>query len=508
MAMEGEPVVAVLALRGQGGQALFEATTPLTSGVIDGFEATPAVAREAADLLVDAGFEVVQFDRIAMSFRGPRARFEAIFGARLRKDRRILPDGRRVEVLGVAEAEAGRLLALPAAFGQVAAGVALARPPALAMPLPPPELDQPDPSAHAACLPEELARLVGAVRLHRLGVTGRQVTVAMLDTGCYGHPYFARQGHRRLPTLLGPGQAAPARDDHGHGTGQAAQLLAAAPDCRLRPIKGLIDPTGDLHLALGSLPRPQVICAAWGYALGGASWAELQARDLGLFCYLKTLEAAIAQAVAQGCVICAAAGGAGQTFPAAHPEVIAVGGTAPRAARPAAAGRLYPDRPLPDLHGLLAPSLQQPGIAGAPAPVLPVQPGSVLDQRRGTRGRGDGGWAIFGDGTAACSLIAGVTALLLERDPSITPHKVKALLLASTRELKADRRAAAAAAGSVAQGAGLIDARWAWLMTMGDAVAEFIAAPHEQRSALMSAGLMPGLPREFLADVIARLRCH
>src|SRR3712207_7244711 len=47
-------------------------------------------------------------------------------------------------------------------------------------------------------VPDEVALILRAVRTHRIGSTGRDVVVAMIDTGHYRHPFFKRSEERRV----------------------------------------------------------------------------------------------------------------------------------------------------------------------------------------------------------------------------------------------------------------------------------------------------------------------
>ena len=256
------------------------------------------------------------------------------------------------------------------------------------------------------------------------------VVAALIGTGHYRHPFFAERRYRALPTLLGPGQRSSLEDEHGHGTGEAACLFAAAPNLRLRPIKGLLDPVGDILTALSSLPKPDLLINSWGYDIDHGSWDRLRADDLNLHNYLRLLELVIAHATMQGVTTVAAAPRTWRSFPASHPDVLSVGPAArARKIAPedhAEHSRLYPGRTVPAF-------LSRVGDASKEAArldfALPTQPNSLL-AKAGSAGHADRhqAWARSDADQAAFPLAAGIIGLLLERYRGLSPHAVRTLL--------------------------------------------------------------------------------
>ena len=61
------------------------------------------------------------------------------------------------------------------------------------------------------------------------GLTGRGVTVAMVDTGWPTHPFFTQRGYRVDPSPRAR-HGERGVDQNGHGTGESANMFATAPD--------------------------------------------------------------------------------------------------------------------------------------------------------------------------------------------------------------------------------------------------------------------------------------
>ncbi len=344
----------------------------------------------------------------------------------------------------------------------------------------------------------------------------------MVDTGFYRHPFYGWHGYDVENTVLGPGATGPSVDLIGHGTGEAANIFAAAPDIELTPVKDMFnlgpsDIKGAFDAAVAQ--SPHIITNSWGYMIEPITWAQLKAANLALYNYLKTLEASVANAVASGIVVCFAAGNRGDKgFPASHPDVIAVGGVHVNypfedpltnyleASTYASSfdSKLYSGRHVPDLCGLVG---EETATGRAPLIMLPVQPGAGLDTP--DTGSANDGWGLFSGTSAACPQVAGVAALLLEKDPTLTPAQVKQKLIRSAMDVKTGTSATGDSAGpgtDAATGAGLVDAKFGWLITTADVAAQFVEASPEVQAEMLATGQIPRAPRAFVADLLTALR--
>lgn len=333
---------------------------------------------------------------------------------------------------------------------------------------------------HHLRVPGDVAMLLNAAAAHRQGITGKGVRVAMIDSGfAQSHSYFSERGYR-TNTVLAPGANEVDRDGNSHGTAESANLLAVAPDVEFTGIK--LDNETDARLGANMLEglqvamqhNPQVISVSLGFDLcpsdaGGRRTSNLHLTSLPNG--LRALEAEIRSIVASGVVVVFSSGNGHVGFPGMMPDVISAGGVyvdatgAMRASDYASAfaSRIYPGRAVPDFCGLV-------GLAanGARYIMLPVDPGSKIDRTTRDRTKKDDAWAVISGTSAAAPQIAGVCALLLQRNPGLTPDDVRLALRETARDV-VDGVASAASnqndgalqaepGNDAATGAGLVDA--------------------------------------------------
>lgn len=424
MARVGERAIAVITSQSADSIEAVDTRTPDVTLMLDD-------ARFIAQVLMAEGFELLNFHPVAISFAGPPSMFERVFGLHLESRTFAGGRGRQVEGFDVAPEDEHRQTALPPAFEGRAGRIAIARPPRLIDDASAPIRDVAAADLPVWSLSDELAISIWADGSGAPSSTGHDVVAAQIGTGHYRHRFFSDRGYRVLPTLLGPGQRHPQRDDHGHGTGEAACLFGAAPDLRLRPIKGLLDPVGDLLMTVDSTPTPDLIINSWGYDVDHGSWDELEHADGNLHHYLRVLDAAIAFATARGIVVCCAAANAWKSFPASHPDVIAIaavskGRAAKQTSRSVGVSSLYPGRQIPDLWSDAAKSVRTGlDLIGC---THPAQPGSALARPGFHGGYADEGFAWCDIEQAASPLAAGRLALLLEQHRGLSPAAFKAMV--------------------------------------------------------------------------------
>jgi subtilisin family serine protease len=139
--------------------------------------------------------------------------------------------------------------------------------------------------------------------------------------------------------------------------------------------------------------------------------------------------------------------------------------------------------------------------------MLPVQPGSILDFPN--TGATNDGWGIFSGTSASSPQVAGVVALMLEKDSTLTPANVKTILTSTTTDITTGSSAMGDAAGTGHDdptGAGLVNAKWAFIKTMGSVAVQFFEATPELQAKMLESGQMPQLSGEFVDDLLETLR--
>ena len=467
-----EQVVAIISPRSKGGVSMFETMTAITPDTARDFQSEKSDIDKTVSELERLGFNILSVGPISISFGGTQQLFDKVFGVELKKERKEIKPGHVVDFFTASKEDSARLLQLPQSLAGICEGVAIAQPPELFQSELPPITPVHPAAYHYLNVPDDVAVVLKASQAHRKGITGKDVVVAMIDTGHFAHPFFDAHGYNVLPTLLGPSASSPTIDMDGHGTGNSANIFAVAPDITLRPIKETTDPVGAFNVALSSSPKPEIIVCNWGYNIDYDTWDALLGSDPMLFMYLRTLEAMISYAVADGITVCSPCGnGTIHAFPGSHPDVISVGGVhvnypslTLRASDSASsfASALYPTRShCPDVCGLTGRDI----FGFAPSIMLPVQSGSSMDgipplTAPGLPGTTDG-WGLFSGTSAASSHVAGVVALMLEKDSSLTPAQIKTALTTTAQDVLVGLSGTAEGAGfgvDSATGAGLVDA--------------------------------------------------
>lgn len=294
--------------------------------------------------------------------------------------------------------------------------------------------------------------IAGASELHQLGVTGKGVTVAVLDSGLWEHSALANDTQGK-PRILGRYDAIADRageevfDDSGHGThmtsviAHSGQVLedgarpsgsfkGIAPDAGLVAVKAFDDEgQGDfldivrgvqwivenrerlnikvLNLSFAARPR-------WPY-------------------FLDPINQALMRAWAAGITVVAAAGNEGPDAmtigsPGNLPYLITVGAVTDSWTTDSRDDDYVPDfssrGPTPSGH--IKPDIVAPGghIAGL------VRPGSTLTRKHPDYMISTGELVMTGTSQAS-ALVAGIAALLLQLEPDLQPDDIKCKLISS-----------------------------------------------------------------------------
>jgi subtilisin family serine protease len=333
-------------------------------------------------------------------------------------------------------------------------------------------------------MPNDVPALLNAKPIHEQGGSGKGIRIAMVDTGFAhnSHPFFANNGFKSTVDLA-PHAIDDSTDVNGHGTGESANLFAVAPGATFIGIK--LDNDNDPQSSASFLEgfqtalqhQPHIISMSIGFDLRD----ELGQQQSELPNSLAALEAEVQAAIAAGIVVVFSAGNGHFSFPGMMPEVISAGGVfvdqngnlQASDYASAFASKIFPGRHVPDFCGLVG------LLPHANYIMLPVPPGSQADVESaqppdgGDDGtRADDGWAVFSGTSSAAPQLAGVCALLLEKNNSLTPSDIKAVLRRTARTVvkghanpdSSDNGIGLPASQSDtgAAGAGLVDAFAAW----------------------------------------------
>ena len=304
----------------------------------------------------------------------------------------------------------------------------------------------PDLGYHYLSAPAGVRRLLNVDAVHKAKITGKGVRVVMIDSGFdQAHPWF-KPYRPRSSTVLAPGASSRHTDRNGHGTGESANIFSVAPDVTFIGVKVDNDTAPDQGASIlegfqeALTHDPRVISISMGYDLrtdvGNKPLSKLPNS-------LVPLEAEIQAAIAAGIVVVFASGNGHYSFPGQMPSVISAGGVyvdavgAAQASNYASAfpSAIYAGRMVPDFCGLVG---MQPDATYIR---LPIPKGCEIDEDMSgvDKTPPSDGWGVFSGTSAAAPQIAGVCALLLQKNPGLKPSEVKAVLRSTARDVSVGR---------------------------------------------------------------------
>jgi hypothetical protein len=451
-----------------GGVSMFEAFGAITEETVLNFQSERTVIDQAANMLAEAGFEVLQVNEYTINIAGTQKTFEQAFATKLQTEERpVIKGGAREDTATFVECPDTSIPGLvdtsKTRFSDVLEGVAIEEPYYYMAP----SKFAPLKSYWHLRVPAGVSLALNADRAHRGAITGKGIKVAMVDSGQYKHPFFAGRGYRVAPVVLGPGASNPLHDEVGHGTGESANIFAAAPDVQLLPVKiNFVNSKGAFDKAVQL--KPDIITCSWGSSRMNPPLSAAQ----------QALAASISAAWKSGIVVIFSAGNGHWGFPGQHPDVISAGGVymepneSLRASDYASGfmSKIYPNRRVPDLCGLVGMRPRAIYI------MLPVEPGDQIDKQLsgGSHPNGDetapnDGWAAFSGTSAAAPQLAGVAALMLQACNKLKPKDIRDIMMKTARDVKkgnchpATGGHPAKPGPDLATGNGLVDAHKAML---------------------------------------------
>lgn len=305
-------------------------------------------------------------------------------------------------------------------------------------------------SYHTLRLPGDVAMLLNAVRLHRNGVTGKGVRVAMIDSGfAHGHSFFKE--HMYKSSVVSPNNAGKLdKDEVGHGTAMSACLFAVAPDVELIGVK--VDDVNEASYKASLIEGLDEARRHDPHIISISLMSEdlRKGGDVGSLTHRKKLPEGFMEraetfqrCVDDGITVIVSAGNGEVAFPGMLPDVISVGGVHVKRNGEMQASdyassyttRLveFPGRHVPDLSGLVG--MASPAGRAGQYIMMPTAVNSRLDGRNGDgTGRADA-WAAASGTSAAAPQIAGVAALMLQEQPGLSPAEIKSVLMKTARKV-------------------------------------------------------------------------
>lgn len=235
-------------LRSETGQSMFAPETYLEPDNLQQFAPPTGRAIQAATALQSLGFRVQQIGTFSISAEGSRELWERVFGTRVEaRSQMVSPSIGEVTYLSHV---AGAPFTIPSELSELVERAYPQSPPILfESPLPPRV------TYHHLTVPADVATVCRSTPVHKVGVTGKGVLVAMVDSGFYKHPFYQWHGYNYQATLA-PDATNVEKDESGHGTAEAANIFANAPDIDFIGIKMGRNPTlafktaSDLHPAV------------------------------------------------------------------------------------------------------------------------------------------------------------------------------------------------------------------------------------------------------------------
>jgi len=429
-----------VSLKSKTGRSFTEKGVKVTRNNLEYFVPEKQKIREAKQELTKAGFKVIAESRLGLSIVGEKRLIEKYFNLKIGVKTHNLRHGKRTVKIRMPAGD----IRVPKKLSGIIDRVKFEQ-----YPIPLESSTPPDVDSYHLNVPDDIADILGASGLHDCGYDGSGIKLCMLDDGFYEHAYYTERGYDITMIPIGLDEM---DGNKGHGTAIASNALAIAPDVEFIVMNSMIL---IFSVAIAAFRRakeenPDVITCSWGMAS-----------------YDEDLAWEIADAVNNGIVVVFACGNGGEVlFPGCMDEVISVGGAYPEedggfhASTYASSGECAdnPGRQSPDVCGLVGDSPHGMLIMMPTVPDGPYD-GAFSDDGDGTAD--DDGWMVASGTSSAAPQVAGIAALMLQCDPTLTPEEVKTILENTATDITAGNSASGEAAGigvDLATGHGLVNA--------------------------------------------------
>ena len=293
------------------------------------------------------------------------------------------------------------------------------------------------------------------------GITGRGVTVGLLDTGVYNHPDLAGRVICGADLTAEAGTPAECQDTFGHGTFMAGLIAGdgassngkykgAAPEARIVSVKASgFDGSTDVSTILAGIQWFVAFKDQYNIRVLNLSLGSDSAQDYRL----SPLNYAVERAWDAGIAVVVSAGNSGPDAstvmkPGDDPFVITVGSSNDEGSMSIGDDMVpvFSSRGPTRANGLSKPDVVSPGVHT----ISLRSPGSNIDTNFGETAVVDGTY-FRGTGTSmSTATVSGAVAQMLQRNPGLSPDEVKMRLKATARDI--------AESDPMKAGAGVIDA--------------------------------------------------
>ena len=314
--------------------------------------------------------------------------------------------------------------------------------------------DRPERGLDASRLTTAYPSDVGAPRAWRQGVTGDNVTVAVIDSGVNPGDDFGRRitGSRNFSS-----ESYFSFDQNGHGTwvvgiiagrDPRGRYLGIAPGADLLSVK-VADRDGSAHAG--------DVIEALQWVVRNKDRYDVRVINISLNSaiadsYLRDpLAAAVEEAWFQGIVVVVSAGNLGASpfaadhAPANDPFVITVGSSDDRGT-PARSDDVIADW---SSRGITVDGYAKPEVTAPGVGIVSVSGGnSTFLARQAPEADVDGRYLRLSGSSASAAIVSGTVALMLDDDPSLTPDEVKFRAVATGTPLAGSQAPAVDAAGA------------------------------------------------------------